>query len=302
MSTLRYTISSIALLFLAVVSLNAAEAKDTLKIATDTLKIATDTLKIATDTLKVATDTLKVATDTLQQKNEKIGVVHLDSTMVMSRDSVSQVPKLRSPVYQGAYVNVDIFNPIATLFNGGRFEFVVSFDVSLWQRLFPVVEYGMMFMNHEFSNSHYKSDGFFFRFGANYNFLNFKPDRKKDHVFGVGVRYGLSNVNYTVSNALLENLYWKERTYMTNEKRNVNVGWFEFMVGVRVQVYKSFFMGVNVKVRAFPHFYKKEIDYPAFIPGFGQYNTNTANFGFEYILSYQIPYKKKQNIVNKISK
>lgn len=89
---------------------------------------------------------------------------------------------------------------------------------------------------------------------------------------------------------------------MTNEKRNVNVGWFEFMVGVRVQVYKSFFMGVNVKVRAFPHFYKKEIDYPAFIPGFGQYNTNTANFGFEYILSYQIPYKKKQNIVNKISK
>jgi hypothetical protein len=118
----------------------------------------------------------------------------------------------------------------------------------------------------------------------------------------VGVRYGLSNVNYTVSNALLENLYWKERTYMTNEKRNVNVGWFEFVVGVRVQVYKSFFMGVNVKVREFPHFYKKEIDYPAFIPGFGQYNTNTATFGFEYILSYQIPYKKKQNIVNKISK
>ena len=192
MSTLRYTISSIALLFLAVVSLNAAEAKDT-------LKIATDTLKIATDTLKVATDTLKVATDTLQQKNEKIGVVHLDSTMVISRDSVRQVPKLKSPVYQGAYVNVDIFNPIATLFNGGRFEFVVSFDVSLWQRLFP------------------------------------------------------ANVNYTVSNALLENLYWKERTYMTNEKRNVNVGWFEFMVGVRVQVYKSFFMGVNVKVSTYCH-------------------------------------------------
>ena len=60
MSTLRYTISSALLLFLAVVSLNAAEAKDT--------------LKIATDTLKVATDTLKLSSDTLQQKNEKIGL------------------------------------------------------------------------------------------------------------------------------------------------------------------------------------------------------------------------------------
>lgn len=301
MSILRYTvISSIVLLMAATVSLNAAVVSDTVKtIAPDTTKVVVhDTVKaVVPDTVSVmAPDTAKVVTP------DSIGVVHLDSMLVVRADSARHVPKMKSPVYQGAYINVDIFNPIATLFNGGRFEFVVSFDVSLWQRLFPVVEYGMMFMNRDYGTHKYKSDGLFVKLGANYNFLNFKPDRKKDHVFGVGVRYGYSNVNYTLSNALLENLYWKESTYMTNEKRNVNVGWLEFVIGVRVQVYKSFFMGVNLQVKAFPHFYKKEIDYPVYIPGFGAYNKTSATFGLEYILSYQIPYKKKQNIVNKINK
>lgn len=277
MSILRYTVISSIVLLMATVSLNAAVVADTAKTAMP-------------DTAKV------VATP------DSIGVVRRDSMLVVRADSARPEPKLKSPVYQGAYINVDIFNPIATLFNGGRFEFVVSFDVSLWQRLFPAVEYGMMFMNHDYVTHKYKSDGLFVKLGANYNFLNYKPDRKKDHVFGVGVRYGFSNVNYTLSDALLENLYWKESTYMTNEKRNVNVGWLEFVIGVRVQVYKSFFMGVNLQVKAFPHFYKKEIDYPVYIPGFGAYNKTSATFGLEYILSYQIPYKKKQNIVNKINK
>ncbi|MBQ1752077.1 MAG: hypothetical protein II109_01545 [Paludibacteraceae bacterium] len=308
MSILRYTVISSIVLLMATVSLNAAVVADTAKTAMpDTAKVvAHDTLKVAApDTVKavvpdtvgvIALDTAKVVTP------DSIGVVRRDSMLVVRADSARPEPKLKSPVYQGAYINVDIFNPIATLFNGGRFEFVVSFDVSLWQRLFPAVEYGMMFMNHDYVTHKYKSDGLFVKLGANYNFLNYKPDRKKDHVFGVGVRYGFSNVNYTLSDALLENLYWKESTYMTNEKRNVNVGWLEFVIGVRVQVYKSFFMGVNLQVKAFPHFYMKEIDYPVYIPGFGAYNKTSATFGLEYILSYQIPYKKKQNIVNKINK
>lgn len=274
MSTLRYTISFATLFFATLFYANAQEAVDTLKHAKDTLSVNSDT----------------------------IGVVRRDSTLVISRDSVRRAPKLKSPVYQGTYINVDIFNPLATLFNGGRFEFVVGLDVSLWHRLFPVVEYGMMFMNRDYSTHRYQSDGLFVRLGANYNFLNYKPDRKKDHAFGVGVRYGFSNVGYTLSDALIESIYWKESTRMTNERRRVNVGWVEFVIGVRVQVYKSFFMGVNLQVKAFPHFYKNEIDHPVYVPGFGAYTKNGVTFGLEYILSYQIPYKKKQSIVNKYNK
>lgn len=282
-------------MFAVAVPVIAAENAETPHVSDTVAVSAPDTLKShKRDTVTVlAPDTMKV------QNMDTVGVVHLDSTLVINRDTVRHVTKIKSPVYQGAYINVDIFNPIASAFNGGRFEFVVSFDVSLWQRLFPVVEYGMMFMNHDYGTHKYKSDGLFVCLGANYNFINYKPDRKKDHAFGIGVRYGFSNVNYTLSDVLLENVYWKERTYMTNEKRNVNVGWMEFVTGVRVQVYKSFFMGVNLKVKAFPHFYKKEIDYPVYIPGFGAYTDTGVRFGFEYILSYQIPYKKKQHIVNK---
>ena len=226
-------------------------------------------------------------------------VVHIDSTMVINSEHRVDDENPKSPLYQGTYLNVDIFNPIATLFNGGRFEFVVSVDVSLWQRLFPVLEYGMTFMNRDFQLEKYKSNGLFFKVGANYNFFNFKPDRKKDHIFGAGLRYAVANVNYTLSDAKIGESYWKEEALLSNERRNVSIGWLEFVVGVRVQIYKSFFMGVNLKVKAFPHMYKSEIDYPTYVPGFGAYSSSATNFGFDYILSYQIPYKKSKKIVNK---
>ena len=61
-----------------------------------------------------------------------------DAPQTVVQEAAEQVAK--TPVYQGTYFSVDLFNPVATLFNGGRFEASVAVDVSLWQRLFPVVE------------------------------------------------------------------------------------------------------------------------------------------------------------------
>jgi len=234
-------------------------------------------------------DSLKVA------PSDSVQLVHVDSTFVIQTDKkeVDSVKvELKPPVYQGTYLNLDIFNPIATAFNGGRFEFVVSADVSLWHKLYPVVEYGMMFINKDYSTFKYDSYGLFVRAGAGYNFLNNKPNRKYDHMLAVGVRYSYSNVKYTLSDAQLSSDYWKNSVVVSNKQQEANLGWVEFVVSFRIQVYKDFFMGINARVKTIAHFYEACPNYPTFIPGFGEYSKSAINFGFDYLLTYRIPSKK----------
>ncbi|MCQ2337254.1 MAG: DUF6048 family protein [Paludibacteraceae bacterium] len=287
MSTLRY-ICNILLILVSGVSLSYAANADSLRVSAPAA--ADSTIITPLDSAMV----VPLDSALIMPLDSTKSVIVLDSAITVVTDSTSGYEQITNDVkvFQGVYLNVDIFSPIATAFNGGRFEFVVSSDVDLWHRLFPAVEFGMMFMNDNNDAYNYKSDGFFLKAGALYNFINNKPDRKYDHLFGVGFRYAYSNLNYTLSNAQLKETYWKEETTISNAKRNVNVGWLEFFVAVRVQVYKDFFMGLNLKIKTFPHLYKKSTDYPTYIPGFGEYSKSVTNFGFEYTLSYRFPTKK----------
>ena len=189
-------------------------------------------------------------------------------------------------VYQGTYLNLDIFNPISTAWKNGRFESSIIVDVNLWHRLFPVAEFG--FMTDEIKEEEYKYEtlGCFAKIGANYNFINFKPDRKYDHIFYAGFRYGYSYTKYSLTDAIIENKYWDEAGKYANLNQVSNFGWFEVQIGTRVQIYKNFFMGVALQVKTFGHFYEKTPWYPTYIAGYGKYGED-VNFGLNYTLSYR---------------
>ena len=199
--------------------------------------------------------------------------------------------EVKTPIYQGAYVSVDIFNPVATIFNGGKFEVSVMADVSLWQRLFPAVELGVMAINEQKPNYVYSSSGGFVKLGANYNFLNYTIDRKYDHLLYAGARYGYSFMGYQVNNAAISGDYWNETGNYSGEHLTSHFGWLEIVVGVRVQIYKQFFMGLALQVKTFGHYYNNSAQTPTYIPGFGVHNGETI-FGCLYHLTYQIQYKK----------
>ena len=62
----------------------------------------------------------------------------------------------RKETYQGTFLSLDIFNPVATAWRDGRFETSITLDVDLWHRLFPSVEFG--FMTADIKNEDYKYD------------------------------------------------------------------------------------------------------------------------------------------------
>lgn len=192
----------------------------------------------------------------------------------------------RQEIYQGTYINLDIFNPVATIWRDGRFETSLTFDVNLWHRLFPVAEMGFMTANITEELYNYATTGCFAKLGANYNFINFNSDRKYDHTFYAGARYAYSYNQYSLSNALIENKYWEETGTYENTNQKSNFGWFEVVIGTRVQIYKNFFMGVSLQVKTFGHFYENTPNYPTYIAGYGKYGDDVV-FGLNYSLSYR---------------
>lgn len=192
----------------------------------------------------------------------------------------------RKEVYQGTYLNLDIFNPIATAWRDGRFEGSLSLDVDLWHRLFPAVEVGVMTADIKEETYKYETIGCFAKLGANYNFINFKSDRRFDHTFYAGFRYGYGYTKYSLTDAELENVYWDESGTYANLNQEAHFGWFEVQVGTRVQIYKNFFMGVALQIKTFGHFYDKSPWFPTYISGYGKYGED-VNFGLNYSLSYR---------------
>lgn len=192
----------------------------------------------------------------------------------------------RKEVYQGIYLNLDIFNPIATAWRDGRFEGSLSLDVDLWHRLFPAVEIGVMTADIKEETYKYETIGCFAKLGANYNFINFKSDRRFDHTFYAGFRYGYGYTKYSLTDAELENAYWDESGTYANLNQEAHFGWFEVQVGTRVQIYKNFFMGVALQIKTFGHFYDKSPWFPTYISGYGKYGED-VNFGLNYSLSYR---------------
>lgn len=200
----------------------------------------------------------------------------VDSTMI----------KERSKVYQGTYINLDIFNPVATAWSDGKFEGSLSLDVDLWHRLFPVAEVGFMTADMKEETYKYETIGCFAKLGANYNFINYKPTRKYDHSFYAGVRYAYSYTKYSLSDAVMENEYWEEKGSYANLNQSSHFGWFEVQLGTRVQIYKDFFMSISLQIKTFGHFYENTPYYPTYISGYGKYGED-VNFGLNYSLSYR---------------
>ena len=112
---------------------------------------------------------------------------------IVKADSIDYASvERRKQVYQGTFVSLDLFNPVAASWRDGRFESSLTFDVDLWHRLFPTAEFGFMIADIKHQDYKYETLGAFAKLGADYNFINFKSDRKYDHSFYAGCRYGYS--------------------------------------------------------------------------------------------------------------
>lgn len=156
-----------------------------------------------------------------------------------------------------------------------------------FRNYYVVAEVGHWQRNVDLENGNYTNAGNYWRIGAEVNFLKKDPIK---NMFFFGFRIGHSKydekLSYTVTtpefgtvNKSLEN---------TNLKSN----WLELTTGLKVKIYKSFWMGYTARIKLLPGLHEDLVLQTYDIPGYGL-TFKKPWWGFNYYLMFRVPLPKR---------
>ena len=213
-------------------------------------------------------------------------------------------PKEEIPLYYGTFEGIDIFGLGAKIFGDDFLYSEVNVAVNLKNRFIPTVEAGFGTTDTwNESGINYKSTAPFFKIGMDYNTMTNKKD--KTSFLYVGARYAVSHMKYDIyslpmqdpiyggelANPGLEDYIWGSSVAYDHPGQKATVQWFELVVGVKVGIFRNFYMGWSARMKWKLAASLSEYGNPWMVPGFGKYKN--SNLGLTYSLMYKIPYKEK---------
>lgn len=212
------------------------------------------------------------------------GLEWVDSTMIPKE------PKMKYQLMHSITVGVNIFDPVMRLCGqhyGGADAFV---NVSLHNRYLPTFEFGMGQANTTPADNNYTYKtplSPYFKLGMDYNFMY---NKNPDYVFYAGLRYGFSPFKFTVSDVSLTNGgYWGEETFSFDQV-SVTAGWLEFVLGLRVKLFKQISAGWAVKYHTILHQSHPATGDAWYIPSYG---SSSSSLSASFNISYTLPFKSK---------
>lgn len=191
------------------------------------------------------------------------------------------------PKLHAITVGADLFDAAMMAFGKGYGGVGFWGELSLWNWLKPIVEIGIATADYtpDGNNFTYKSGvAPYMRIGLNYNFLyNSNPD----YSVYVGLRYGITNFKYEISNATSDQNYWGDVNQFSIPSQSATIGYGELLVGLRVMIAKGISLGWALKYHAILNQPSSpEYGKPWFIPGYG---TQGSTFGIAFSIAYTLP-------------
>ena len=208
-----------------------------------------------------------------------------------------------SIVYKSAYgfrLGIDISKPILSSvddsYNSG-FEIIGDYRIS--KRFFIAAEIGFEdeTTQEDFTNS--RAKGSYIRLGINYNAYENWLDMNNE-IF-LGYRYGFSLFEQTLNNYTPNVVngsengvpYFPANNINTPISSDLNAHWSEFMIGVKAETFKNLFIGFSFSYKVIMSVKEPENFKTLYAPGFNRIFETGTGFGFNYSVSYLIPFKKK---------
>ncbi len=184
----------------------------------------------------------------------------------------------------GIRLGTDLISLGKTFANNSLSGWEANADVD-FGRYYAALDYGSWSRDLPVTNGTYQNDGRYFRIGLDINFLLKDPDK---NMFFLGFRYARANFNeHTVYqiNAIDFGDFQIESSNL-----GAKAGWVELTSGLRVKIWKQFWMGYTGRMKFLPTVNGN----PAFetyeIPGFGQTFKNIY-WGFNYQVFWRVPFK-----------
>lgn len=141
---------------------------------------------------------------------------------------------------------------------------------------------------HPLKSGSYANQGTYWRLGADINLLKKDPDR---NMFFIGLRYGHSTFNEFTTIMMIDQYFGSIQKQVTNTA--VTAGWGELTAGLRVKIWKEFWMGYTARMKFAPSV-KGDNEVQSYdIPGYGQ-NAKGFYWGFNYQIFWRVPFVKQK--------
>ena len=208
-----------------------------------------------------------------------------------------------SIVYKSPYgirLGLDISKPILVSVDGNYnngFEIVGDYRIS--KRLFLAAELGYedKTAQEDFTNSTAK--GSYIRLGINYNLYENWLDMNNE-IFA-GFRYGFSIFDQTL-NSYTPNVvngegndvpYFPANLISSDTASSLNAHWSEFVLGFKVETLKNLYVSASISYKIVLSIKEPENFKTLYAPGFNRVFDSGTGFGFNYTISYLIPFSKK---------
>lgn len=205
--------------------------------------------------------------------------------------------KTDSIIYKTNYglrLGVDISKPILAQFNSTYSGFEVVGDYRIKKNLYIAAEagYEKETTSEDYTNS--TSRGNYIKLGFNYNAYQNWLDMNNE-IF-IGYRYGFSLFEQTL-NSYTPNVntsYFPATTNTTPlTTTDLTAHWSELVFGFRTETFKNFFITFSGSYKVMMDVKEPENFKTLFSPGFNRIFETGTGFGFNYTLTYLIPFKKK---------
>ncbi len=200
-------------------------------------------------------------------------------------------------VYKTSYglrLGVDISRPIRGMLQDSYSGFEIVGDYRVSNRFYIAAEVGFeeATTREDYTNSTAK--GNYLKIGGNFNAYNNWLDMNNE-VY-LGFRYGFSLFEQTLNSYTpnIGNTYFLPEEITTPiTTNNLTAHFTEFILGVKAETFKNLFVGFSFSYKVMV-----QVDHPQnfktlYAPGFNEILESSTGFGFNYTISYTIPFVKK---------
>jgi len=211
-------------------------------------------------------------------------IIFFSIALVASAQKADTVKKSYRPT--GVRAGIDlvslVLSPVSDEFQG--WEGSVDID---FHRYFLVLEAGSWSRDILTETDIYGNQGSYWRAGVDVNFLKNDPEK---NMFFLGFRYANCTFDEQLTSTQDDPVFGVGTNTFTNT--DVRASWGELTTGLRVKMWKFFWMGYTIRYK-----FALNTDEPAGltpydIPGYGKTNKNTT-WGFSYYLMFRLPLKKE---------
>ena len=211
--------------------------------------------------------------------------------------SALNVAQEKDSIYKTTYglrLGVDISKPIIGMLNSSSsgIEFVADYRIK--KNWYIAAEFGTQEETtvEDYTNSTAK--GSFYKIGLNYNAYQNWLDMNNE-IF-VGFRYATSAFEQTLNsyNANTGSDYFAGNTISTAiTTKDLTAHWTEFVLGLKVETFKNLFVGFSFSYKIMLSLEHPDNFKSLYVPGFNTVFETETGFGFNYTISYTIPFFSK---------